>query len=225
MYDEHHQLRFFSPNQLQNGTGFVKLPSKGLYEGDLLCSSCESEILSIYENYGKKALKGGDLPINETPIVSNGKDQFNHGISVCTNISYTKYKLMLLSILWRASISKNPFFKEVNLGPVHEETLRKMIWDGNAGKIDDYPIVQMTYRNNKNMTYDFIAEPRHKYVYNEIKGYVFIFSGSVYCFYVDYPKPIPEFIQNTTINPLNQMVVYQLTEEGFNAIFKAHYEL
>jgi hypothetical protein len=43
-----------------------------------------------------------------------------------------------LSLLWRMSVSKHPYFKEVSLGP-HEEVLRRMLLEARPGEPDQPP--------------------------------------------------------------------------------------
>ena len=43
-----------------------------------------------------------------------------------------------LSLLWRMSVSKHPYFKEVSLGP-HEEVLRRMLLEALPGEPDQPP--------------------------------------------------------------------------------------
>ncbi len=71
LYDETHKFFKFSPNQRAKGEGYTQRPSSGEYEGGLLCSTCENEVLSQYELYAKKAIYGGELPENESPVVDN----------------------------------------------------------------------------------------------------------------------------------------------------------
>ncbi len=122
-------------------------------------------------------------------------------------MNYTKFKLFLLSILWRASISSRPFFNEINLG-THEEVIRKMILQGNAGDIDDYPTVMTTYLNDKTMPKELIAKPR-KRDDDGLATFVFMIAGVfyLYYFYVEKEK-IQKAILSETIKPNNEMNFY-----------------
>lgn len=112
----------------------------GEFESELLCNSCESH-LSRYETYGSdlflntKRVK--DLNVKRVVNQNNIKAQTWSG----DGYSYEKIKLLLLSILWRASISSRDFFKLVTLDSRTEEDLRKRIINKNSGYVYEYPIL------------------------------------------------------------------------------------
>ncbi len=127
--DENKKLMFLE-------SGKICKRQTGEFEGGILCQTCEN-ILSDYESYGNKLIfenkinniqreikKIGDREILE--IKGGGYD-------------YQKFKLYLLSILWRSSISSRSFFKNVNLGHENNEILRNMILNYNPGEIYEYP--------------------------------------------------------------------------------------
>ena len=90
----------------------------------LLCEGCE-RIVSPWETYAANKLWNFPLPAPAKNVISlNGLD-------------YTKFKLFLLSFVWKASISSNRFFKCVNLGP-HEEKIRKMLLAQDPGNSSEY---------------------------------------------------------------------------------------
>jgi hypothetical protein len=141
LYDKNHKLISVNPKEYIKGEGHVKNPSSGDYEGDLLCCDCDNKILGTYESYASKALFGDDSKFEDLPKAENHKGNNRVQFSICKNVDYKNFKLFLLSILWRASISKRDTFQYVSLGP-HEEILRKMIYKGNPGEIDEYPILR-----------------------------------------------------------------------------------
>jgi hypothetical protein len=85
-----------------------RLLQKGIRE-PLLCHDCEQQI-SVWEGYARQVLFGG------VPIQGNKEDK---KITV-ENIDYANFKLFQLSIIWRASVSSRPEFRQVQLGP-HQE--------------------------------------------------------------------------------------------------------
>lgn len=95
----------------------------------LLCSRCEDRFKE-YEDYIVLALFHG----KGVRIVRDGN------VLTCSGFDYAKTRLFQLSILWRASISSLPFFKNVALGP-HEERIRCMLNVGDAGLQTHYPCV------------------------------------------------------------------------------------
>jgi hypothetical protein len=82
-----------------------------------------------------------------------------HTWNYVENIDYKKFKLFLLSILWRASVTKLPVFSEIQLGP-HQEKIRKMIFEDDPGEEDDYPVQMWTTVSDKNFPKDCMLQPR-----------------------------------------------------------------
>ncbi len=68
---------------------------------------------------------------NETLVHSNGLVSVNvpEGV-VLKGLDYTKFKLFLLSILWRMGVSSLDAFVEVKRGSHHEEALRVALLNG-----------------------------------------------------------------------------------------------
>ena len=136
LYDELHRIRLFSVEDLISGKK-PSLPQSGVNDVNILCAECDNIRLGDrLENYAKKAIYGGgSLPADESPNCLNYFNDNNQTFAICTNLSYTKYKLFLLSILWRASISSKSFFKRINIGE-HEEVIRKMIFENDPKTYD-----------------------------------------------------------------------------------------
>jgi|KBSMisStaDraftv2_1062788.scaffolds.fasta_scaffold733654_1 hypothetical protein len=61
----------------------------------------------------------------------------NWGVQIA-GFDYARFKLLLLSVLWRASVAKGQNYTEVALGR-HEERLRKMLREKDPGLQADYP--------------------------------------------------------------------------------------
>jgi hypothetical protein len=95
------------------------LTGQGGLKEKLLCDSCEN-IFSNLENYVKNMLYGGI----ELTFHKIGPRTWSVG-----GLDYIKFKLFQLSVLWRASVSTQEFFKSVNLGQKHESQIRKMLLD------------------------------------------------------------------------------------------------
>lgn len=87
------------------------LPPTRIYDKYILCANCDNKILGSYETYAAKELFKPSMH----EFIYNIKQIFNyHNKNIDLKISklhYQSTKLFLLSILWRASISKHPFFK------------------------------------------------------------------------------------------------------------------
>lgn len=99
-----------------DGRSKLKVLQQGLKEL-LLCDECECQ-LSRYEKYAHQIIYVGG---NSERIVTDSPEFF-----VVAGIEYPQLKLFLMSLLWRASVSKLEFFARVTLGP-YEEQLRRML--------------------------------------------------------------------------------------------------
>ncbi len=178
----------------------------GEYESNILCSDCDNNIIGKLETYGSWVLYG---PKNNLPK-RNEKNQHSVTFSVCRGVDYTKFKLFLLSILWRASISSNQFFEYISLGP-HEETIRQMILNNDAKKDDDYPCWISTYRNNADAPIETVGQPMRQ---KDNKGtrYTFLLSGILFMFFIS-KHALPDFISEMGINIQGELRITHMTRE------------
>ncbi len=124
LYDEK------SRGLLVNGPFDIETIQKGHREY-LLCAECE-QLLNVYETYVAKIWKL-DFP-----------KQIGGKLFAFRGLDYTRFKLLILSILWRTSVAQDSFFSEVQLGP-HEERIRLMILNNDPGDPWTYafiPVIQ-----------------------------------------------------------------------------------
>jgi hypothetical protein len=103
---------------------------KGITEY-LVCAQCDNVRLSRYENHLAKVLFGGH------PL--GGKQTGR--ILVVEGYDYKKLKNAMLSILWRMSVSSEPYLSEVNLGRKHEEHLRLALLNDTELQEEEYPVL------------------------------------------------------------------------------------
>ena len=129
VYDELHRTLEITPDD-------ERTIQKGIREY-LLCQKCETK-LSRYETYAAKLIRSiPDFHHNEARRLLCSDD-----------IDYLQFKLFQLSIIWRASISENPGFTQVNLGP-HEEKVRQMLDEENPGTSSQYGCLMMVMLNTE----------------------------------------------------------------------------
>ena len=107
------------------------------YEGGILCEKCDSGIIGKLDDYAAKFLHG-EFP-NQVPH----RYEYIEGQECIVrendpSYDYARFKLFLLSLLWRGSISSRPFFQQLKLRPEVEEELRVMIKDNTPGEPDEY---------------------------------------------------------------------------------------
>jgi hypothetical protein len=153
IYDELHRTLEITHND-------ERTIQKGIREF-LLCQNCETK-LSRYETYAARLIR--DIP--EFRRDGGGRFVYSEGVD------YLQFKLFQLSMIWRAGISKNPGFAQVNLGP-HEEKVRRMLEEGNPGTFSQYGCIMMTMPN---------TELLHKILVGPIRLKPKLFGHTVYKF-------------------------------------------
>jgi len=109
-----------------NASKMHALSCKRSFSEKLLCIECERKF-SQWEGQAKKFLFG-EMPLNFSPIKSL-KDRV-----IVNGLPYSPIKLFFMSVLWRFSLSKNPYLKGSSVGPRHEERLRKLLLTENPGE-------------------------------------------------------------------------------------------
>lgn len=150
-----------------------KYIQKGLRE-KLLCSKCEDLINTRYEqpslSYWRKitAVNKHPHPTLSMSIVSGGDLGPSVKLLRFRGFNYTQFKLFLLSVLWRSSVSSLPEFWQVKLGR-HEESLRKMLLASDPGCQGKYPVWLCLVTN---VAHGGVAAP-FKQKYNGHKTYQF----------------------------------------------------
>lgn len=125
IYDEKHRVVVVNPKDISD-QGYAQ---KGV-RSKLLCRDCESLLNIRYEKPFKAYWYDGDVL---APFHA-GQDE-----KVLTGINYSSFKLFHLSVLFRASVSDHPNYREVDLGP-HEDVIRQMLLDQDPGEEWQYLI-------------------------------------------------------------------------------------
>jgi len=182
----------------------TKPRQSGVYEPNILCSTCDNKIFGALETYDSQALYGGiDITIE------NGAINSSKYIRV-KGLDYSKFKLFLLSVLWRASISSLPVFQNVNLGK-HEQILRDKLLKGDPGKSEEYPCAIFTYLHHDNDYHQIIAEPKCSSI-DEQQICIFLIGGNVFVFFTHIDEKT-EWVRNSTINENGVMQIIQMSEK------------
>ncbi|HEU0080827.1 MAG TPA: hypothetical protein VFQ72_02290 [Candidatus Paceibacterota bacterium] len=108
------------------------------YEGGILCENCDNKVIGLLDDYAAKFIYG------EFPNKGTSGTEWIEGRETVIrendpSYDYSRFKLFLLSVLWRASISSRPFFQKLKLPSAIEEDLRQRILTGSPGQPDEYP--------------------------------------------------------------------------------------
>lgn len=167
-------------------SGFKKGPSgvrptylqKG-YREHLLCGDCEAHFNDAYERPNVEtwrmlvAREGNERISFSFGITAQGTEFVN-----VRGIDYSSFKLLLLSVLWRAGVAQRPEYAAVKLGP-YEETIREMLLQETPGPPLLLPCI---------MT--FLKAPR-RLISPPARGksaghttYQFILTNIVLCFFI-----------------------------------------
>lgn len=169
MYDDQHRFWLVSSDDEE-----INKQRKGLREY-LLCSNCETKFSKL-ESYARNVIFGGEKLMVEDNPAAPSHPKF-HGID------YGKFKLFLLSLLWRMSITNIPFFDQVNLGEEHEVKLRMMLLNENPGKFHEYGCIISAMLHQETPFVSFaIAPERHRI--EGLNGYRFAIRGLAFWFVV-----------------------------------------
>lgn len=118
-----------------------KQSQSGIQDKDILCSDCE-QIFGVWDKYAQKLLKN----------LKNGEHShniFNPSPSIkyieIKNFDYKKLKLFFMSVLWRASLTKDTFFKNINLNDQWQSKLTEMLKRQDHGSEDEFSIIITMY--------------------------------------------------------------------------------
>ena len=178
----------------------------GEFEANILCQDCDNGTLGKLERYASLILYDG-----YPKIIEHRKQLDGMTYTYCAELDFAKFKLFLLSLLWRASISSRPTFKEVRLGPLHEEKIRTMLLGDNPGGQLEYPCLIMTYLNLKNLPSDLVSQPSRSRVDG---GYIykFLIGGMIYIFFVS-KNIIPKRLADVAINLNGELKIIHLTPD------------
>jgi hypothetical protein len=104
----------------------------GIADTSILCDECEAKF-TPWDTYGFDVL-GLRRGENEAIKSSNGIPM---AIPI-EDVDHELLTLFLLSVLWRASVSRLDFFHRIDLGPRHEERVRNLLWANTAPPLGEY---------------------------------------------------------------------------------------
>lgn len=205
LYDEKHRMVRTAGLDVAS----AKKIQTGEKEAGLLCRKCDNEILGSLERYASRVLFTGEEPIRAQNVLHPDGALTS---TLCEDLDYKKFKLFLLSILWRASISKKDFFSKVQLGPI-EESIRRMIFENKPLAQMDFPCLVSSWRHvQRSMTSRIITSPHKIRGDNGGTRYIFQIGQFVLMYFVS-KNDRPEWLQDAAITPENKMRIVHLGNE------------
>ncbi len=121
-----------------NGKNRPKRIRIGYYDDKILCIECDKK-LGKYDEYGIKTFLRKDV------ISFPDSDE----AYLIKNVNYSKLKIFLMSLLYRASITSMQEFSLINLGEYYEEKLRNMIITDDPCEFNDFPFFISKFETNQ----------------------------------------------------------------------------
>lgn len=207
-----------------------KLPKEfktGEYDSNILCQHCDNGVINKrYEDYASKVFQLIDGTLESFQDIEIEQCTNRKGMSGkrIKNIDYSKFKLFLLSILWRASIAKRDFFAEVKLGEKHEEIIRKMLLDGDPKEPDDYPCLIYDMSIDEPMLKGFILRPVRLNKGGSV-SYLFIICGIAYRFVIS-KFGRKDIVLEGKVDKDNTMTIWKVPEgtgKNYYSDFRKYY--
>ncbi|ABF07202.1 hypothetical protein ACUXAV_006741 [Cupriavidus metallidurans] len=93
----------------------------------------------VWSGWGESTVLEPSMDFSATHQLLEEHD--NHlGVHSIQGIDTARLRLFLLSLLWRAAVTKRPEFEEIKLPAGDEQQLRRMLLEGTAEPADFYPI-------------------------------------------------------------------------------------
>ncbi len=180
----------------------------GEFESNILCQNCDNKILGTLERYASLIFYDG-----YSKIIEQRKDIDGMKYTYVAELNYVQFKLFLLSILWRSSISSRPIFQEVNLGVAHETKIRQMLLENNPGDQMDYPCLIMTYLNLDEFPSAIVAQPSQMRVNG---GYLYkiMVGGIIFVYWISKHYIIPRQLKDCAINRMGELKIIHLMPQG-----------
>lgn len=168
---------------------YPKQSQTGVYDKEIVCEDCE-KIFSTWDDYGYEFLFQ-ELDEDRYIVSNNERIAYNFGPT-----NYENLKLFFLSVLWRASISKQQLFNSVQLGP-YEEKLKHHILSKDPGSVEDFSVALSRFDAPPNET-GILNPDRAKY--DGVNHYRLYLGGYMAIIKVS-NQPLPKCFKGLYIAP------------------------
>ncbi len=198
----------------------------------LLCRQCENRF-SRYERCFRQLFYGNKKgPIRKIEIGTPFNMEAVFGLPAeiigvrKLQVNYAKFKLFVLSLLWRSSVAKGKFFSKIDLGP-HEAEIAALLNSEDPGPENRYFIVMIDLQFVGYGAEDMIRQP-DAFRDEAQRAYSFVLGGFMLVIYVGAeghlpPVPIRPFclrgngdliLVSTKAEPILKKWVVGLKQQG-----------
>lgn len=180
----------------EHDTKDVHYWQNGVWDDQILCEDCERKFQSG-DDYGFQVL--GNPPGND----AIPRDDSEVQAFVVKNIDYSRLKLFVLGVLWRAGVSEQPFFARVQLEK-HESIIADMIRNQNPGCFDEFPVVlaRLVGQPLPNATYAPYRQRSPEGV-----NFNILFLPSIKIMVKVDRRPLPQMLEPVVLRPQPENVV------------------
>jgi len=112
---------------------YPRVKPTGIYDR-FVCLPCERRF-GPWDQYAQHLLEGGETRRERVPDAAGRT--IGYSIPV---VDYDRLKLFFVSVLWRASVCRDPFYRAFSLGEFEADAGR-LILDGDSGLPDEFGMV------------------------------------------------------------------------------------
>ena len=154
----------------------------GIYDRQILCEACEC-LFASWDHYGQEFFARKRRDWRSLSI-------HGHPVYEIHDYDYASLKLFFVSILWRASVSGQDFFKRVSLGPL-EDTAKRLIAEATPGSADDFSVLLAVFDDP--VATPFLSPDLLAWV--QIRYYRFYLGSYVACIKAD-DRKTPELLHD-----------------------------
>lgn len=163
----------------------IKKSRIGEYESDILCLDCEQKLLGhYYDDYVATIFNGNSSAYDPSIKFENFNSELGFSYVQISNIDEQRFRLFLLSVLFRISISKRAVFNDIRLDEKTFEKIRVSIYDKRL--IDNFNIyISILCYRHLNLEFgNIIAMPATIKLNEDLVAYSLLINGYIYFFYL-----------------------------------------
>jgi hypothetical protein len=216
LFNENHFLKFVNLNKPE----ISSYRPNGIYDKDILCADCDNVVIGQLENYARPIIfEGSNLKTQEITKFTEGRSADGLKSVIIENVDYKKFKLFLLSVLWRAHISKQSFFGNIDLGAKAEQ-IRAMIFDNNAGDESEFETCIILLSPSETFS-KIIAPPTISQDGSTL--FAFLINQALYLFSTTRDSNLALF-KKSRISTDNRLEIMNLEGEHARCIFEKYFK-